>query len=150
MKRQILNHLTANGFVKSEDLTTLELLEKKLDKAKEKLQIAKDEVTHARQELNTAIEESLKKIETNKKELINIRKNEDEDPSFSSTYGLDDVKAKYEQTIAQLELKKNEIAKKIEGYKSDGSEKWDTFKHKLNHDLEELGKALKGFAMPEK
>lgn len=145
MEKTILKHLTVTGFVKGEDLTILELLEKKLDKAKEKLKIAKDEVTNAKKELNTAVEESLKKIETNKKELLNIGKNGDKDPTFSSTLRLDDVKAKYEQTIAQLELKKNEIVKKIEDYKSDGSEKWDTFKHKLNHDLEELGKALKGF-----
>lgn len=35
--------------------------------------------------------------------------------------------------------------KKIEEFKADGTEKWDSFKHKLNHDLEELGTALKGF-----
>ena len=28
---------------------------------------------------------------------------------------------------------------------TDGTEKWGSFKQKLNHDLEELGKALKGF-----
>jgi hypothetical protein len=150
MEKTILKHLTITGFVKGEDLTNCELLEKKLDKAKEKLKIAKDEVSKVKQELDIAVEESLKKIEINKKELSNIGKNGDEDPTFSSTLRLDDVKAKYEQTIAQLELKKNEIAKKIEDYKSDGSEKWDTFKHKLNHDIEELGKALKGFVTSEK
>ena len=51
----------------------------------------------------------------------------------------------YLRCSVQNKLRKNEIKKRIEEYKSDGSEKWDSFKHKLNHDLEELGKALKGF-----
>ena len=47
--------------------------------------------------------------------------------------------------MVALELRKNKIKKKIEEYNAEGTENWDSFKHKLNHDLEELGIALKGF-----
>ena len=38
-----------------------------------------------------------------------------------------------------------QIKKKIEEFNAEGSENWNSFKNKLNHDLEELGAALKGF-----
>ena len=47
--------------------------------------------------------------------------------------------------MAALELRKDKIKKKIEEYNAEGTEQWDSFKLKLNHDLDELGKALKGF-----
>ncbi len=145
MKKIILKHLTVKGFVKGEDLTNCEKLEKKLDEAKIKLKVAKKEVSEAKQKLNIALEESLIKIENDKNELKNIKNNEAGDSKLSSVFSSEQIKVKYEETMAELELRKNEIKKRIEEYKSDGSEKWDSFKHKLNHDLEELGKALKGF-----
>jgi len=47
--------------------------------------------------------------------------------------------------LVDLELKKDVIKKKISEYKDDGYEKWETFKHNLSGDMDELGKALKGF-----
>lgn len=49
--------------------------------------------------------------------------------------------------MSVLELRKNKIKLKIEEYNAEGAENWDSFKHKLNHDLEELGTALKGFVI---
>ena len=62
-------------------------------------------------------------------------------------FGTEQIKTKYKETITELELRREKIKKRIEEYKSDGSEKWESVKHKLNHDLEELGKTLKGFTM---
>ena len=95
--------------------------------------------------MNIALEESLIKIENDKKELKTIKNNDKDESILSSVFSSEQIKKKYEETVNELELKKNEIKKRIEEYKSDGSERWDSFKHKLNHDLEELGKALKGF-----
>jgi len=121
-------------------------LEKKLDLAKDKLKLAKKEVSKAKQELNLAVEEALKKIESDKKELKSIKNDEADVSTFSEIFGTEQIKSKYDETMTELELRKNEMKKRIEEYKSDGSEKWESFKHKLNHDLEGLGKALKGFA----
>ena len=45
MEKTILRHLTIQGFVKGKDLTNIELLENKLDLAKDKLKKAKKEVS---------------------------------------------------------------------------------------------------------
>jgi hypothetical protein len=150
MKNKILKHLTITGFVKGEDLTTIEMLEKNLAAVKVKMRSAKKEVAKARRELNSAVEDSLKKIEKEKKGMMNMRVAEPGETTFSSVFRFDDIKSKYEKTLAEIEVKKNEIAKKIAGYTSEGTEKWENFKPKLNHDLEELGKALKGFTQPAK
>jgi len=52
--------------------------------------------------------------------------------------------------VVELELRKNKIKKKIEEYNTEGTENWDSFKHKLNHDLEKSGIALKGFVTKSK
>ena len=52
--------------------------------------------------------------------------------------------------MVALELKKNKTKNKIEEYNAEGTENWDAFKLKLNHDLEELSTALKGFVTKSK
>jgi hypothetical protein len=49
--------------------------------------------------------------------------------------------------MAELELRKNKIKGKLEKYDIEGTENWYSFKHKLNHDPDELGRALKDFAV---
>ena len=55
--------------------------------------------------------------------------------------------AKYEKTLAELEQKASNMKKNLEEYKEEGKDKWDAFKVKFNHDLDELGKALKNFTV---
>jgi len=52
--------------------------------------------------------------------------------------------------MVALELKKNKTKNKIEEYNAEGTENWDSLKHKLNHDLEELSIALVGFVTKSK
>lgn len=160
MKKKILQHLTVKGFVIGEDLTNCERLEKKLEEAKlkfkhekkqvadakQKLKVSKKEISEARKKLNNALEESLAKIEIDQMELKKTKKNESDDSILASVFDSDQLKAKYEETLNDLETKKNEIKKKIEEFKLDKSEKWDSFKNKLSHDLDEFGKVLKGLA----
>jgi len=58
--------------------------------------------------------------------------------------------AKYEKKLVELEQKTSDMKKKLEEYKEEGKDKWDAFKLKFNHDLDELGKALKGFTVKSK
>ena len=53
--------------------------------------------------------------------------------------------AKYEKTLADLEQKASEIKKKVHEYKEEGKDKWAVYNDKFNHELDELGKALKNF-----
>nr|WP_321451363.1 hypothetical protein [uncultured Carboxylicivirga sp.] len=161
MKKTVLKHLTVIGFVKGEDLTKCEFLEKKMDDAKAKLNYAKKEVEEAKQKLihakkevveskqklDEALVESLEKVEKEKKDLKKDRETAPSGVLFSRGFSTNDIKNKYEEAITELELKKNEIEKRINMFKNDGSEKWESFKQKLTHDMEELGKALKSFTV---
>lgn len=145
MEKKIFKHLTVKGFVRRTDLTTCELMEKRLDEAKAKLKNAKKDVKAAKQKLNQALEEAILKIENKKKDIKETQNNIIDDPDSSSVLSIENIKLKFEETMVELELRKNKIKKEIEEYTDEGSENWDSFKHKLNHDLEELGIALKGF-----
>lgn len=142
MEKIILKHITVTGFAKGVDLSECEMLEEKLDRAQIKLVAAQKEVSEIKEQLSKAVEESLKKLEEEEnKSNVSIESDKNEESSF----GFDDIKSKYNKTIVEIEAKKTEIQKRLSEYRADGTEKWETFKHKLNHDLEELGKALKGF-----
>jgi hypothetical protein len=58
--------------------------------------------------------------------------------------------AKYEKTLAELELKTSDMKRKLVEYKKEGIDKWDSFKLKFNHDMDELGNALKNFTVKSK
>lgn len=145
MKKEILKHLTVTGFANNTDLSKIEILEKEHNEAKGRLKLAKKDVKDAKQKLNHAFEELINKIESQKVELEKTQSNLADDPESSSTSNIENIKSKYDEAMRALELRKNKIAKKIEEYNAEGAENWDSFKHKLNHDLEELGTALKGF-----
>jgi gas vesicle protein len=80
-----------------------------------------------------------------RRKLKNLRKKSDTEDESASGSITENLKSKYKETIEELETKKNKIKKKIAEYNVNGTEKWDTFKQKLTHDLEDLGKAFKGF-----
>jgi cell division septum initiation protein DivIVA len=142
MEKIILKHLTVTGFAKGIDLSRCEALEKKLESAQIKLVAAQKEVNETKEKLSIAVAESLKKLEEKENKMIKDIKSTSND---DSAFGIEDIKATYTHTMAELEAKKNEIQKKLSEYRADGTEKWDSFKQNLNQDLEELGKALKNF-----
>ena len=146
MKKNIRKHLTVVGFANSTDLSNCEILENELNEAKGRLKLAKKDVKDAKKKLNQALEVVIHKIENKKKELKETQSNLVNDPESSSAFNIENIKSKYDEAMVALELRKNKIKKKLEIYNIEGTENWDSFKHKLNHDLDELGKALKGFA----
>ena len=142
MEKIILKHLTVTGFAKGIDLSKCEALEKKLESSQIKLVAAQKEVNETKEKLSIAVAESLKKLEEKENKMT---KNIESESNDDSAFGFEDIKASYTNTMAELEVKKNEIQKKLSEYRADGTVKWDSFKLKLNQDLEELGKALKNF-----
>jgi len=145
MKKNKLRHLTVKGFAHSTDVSDCEILEKELNEAEDRLKLIKKEVKVAKQKLNEALEKAIHKIENKKNGMKETQNNLDDSSEPSSHFNMETIKSKYEETMAELELRKNKIKKKLEVYNIEGTENWDSFKHKLNHDLDELGKALKGF-----
>ena len=145
MKKNKLRHLTVKGFAHSTDVSDCEILEKELNEAEDRLKLIKKEVKVAKQKLNKALEKAIHKIENKKNGMKETQNNLDDSSESSSLFNMETIKSKYEETMAELELRKNKIKKKLEVYNMEATENWDSFKHKLNHDLDELGKALKGF-----
>ena len=145
MKKNILKHLTVVGFTNSTDISNCETLENELNEAKGRFKLAKKDMKDAKQKLNHALEDVINKIDNKKKEINETQNNLVNDPESLSTINIENIKSKYDEAMVALELRKNKIKKKIEEYNVEGTENWDSFKHKLNHDLEELGLAIKGF-----
>ncbi len=54
-----------------------------------------------------------------------------------------EARAAYKARIAELELKNTEMKVKLDEYKGEGNEKWAAFKAEFNHDMDELGRAIK-------
>ncbi len=111
-----------------------------------KVEDAKEKVSEAKKDLDQATEEYQIEIENYRKETaIKISENNKTIADFKVKieHEKKDVKAEYEKKIIQLEQKNKELKQKMDNYKAEGKEKWETFKTEFNHDMEELGKAFK-------
>ena len=56
----------------------------------------------------------------------------------------------YYKKIDLLEQKNKDIEAKIKTYKNDANSDWESFKREYNHDMNELGKALKDMTIDNK
>jgi len=143
MKKLILKHLTVSGYVKGIDLSNCDSLTKNLEDAQDKMTDARKNVKTAKQELNHALEDSIKKFENKNKIENKIKKGLKS--QFTAVLNNKEFKVIYEKKLIELERIKNDMKKKLEEYKSDGTETWDLLKHELAYDLEEIEKAVRSF-----
>jgi hypothetical protein len=60
------------------------------------------------------------------------------------------VDAKYNKNIDVLEQKNKDLKTKMDTYKNDASNDWESFKREFNHDMNELGNALKDLTVDNK
>ncbi|TDD98433.1 sll1863 family stress response protein [Flavobacterium cellulosilyticum] len=60
------------------------------------------------------------------------------------------IDAKYEKNIDLLEQKNSDLKVKIEKYKKQTNSDWQSFKREFNHDINEIGKALKDLTIDNK
>lgn len=60
------------------------------------------------------------------------------------------IDAKYDKNIEILEQKNNDLKVKMETYKNDTKQDWQSFKSEFNHDMDELGQSLKDFTVDNK
>jgi len=61
-----------------------------------------------------------------------------------------DMQAKYDKKIDDLEKANKKLKAKLADYKDDGKSNWAQFKTEFNHDMDELGSALKSFTVDNK
>lgn len=60
------------------------------------------------------------------------------------------IDAKYDKNIEILEQKNKDLKVKMETYKNDTNEDWQSFKREFNHDTDEIGQALKDLTVDNK
>ncbi|NRT14643.1 hypothetical protein HNP99_000987 [Flavobacterium sp. 28A] len=60
------------------------------------------------------------------------------------------IDSSYQNKVIQLEEKNQEMKMKLDNYKNDANENWDSFKTELNYDMNELGNALKDLTVDNK
>ena len=134
MKKSIFT-LALTTFVAGTILISCSTPAEKVNTAEANVQQADQELDEAKAEYERFKLESDQRIAANEKRIAELK-------AYSKNVKKD-MKDGYEKTIAELEAK-NEIMKaKVRDYKAEGNEKWQSFKREFNHDMDELGAALK-------
>jgi hypothetical protein len=111
----------------------------KVENAKEKLIDAKEELSQAQKD-SAADYENFKMVSESR-----IAKNEELIQAYKQS--MKDAKREWKSTdqkiVDDLEQKNINMRKKMEEYRIEGKDKWVEFKTEFNHDMDELGKAIK-------
>ena len=122
----------------------------KTGNAREKVQDVKDKVVDAAQELNQALNDSIQIFLKESEEKIIAYGKSIAEFKARIAKETEENKAKYEKKLAELEQKNSDMKKKLEDYKEEGKDQWTSFKSEFNHDMYELGEALKNFTVESK
>jgi len=154
MKKIILTLVVATAFLTGTILTGCQSSAQKEASARDKLQEAKQDLKNVQKDANAEAQKlaNAKEWETFKSDAeITIRNNE---------IRIADLRVKlnkqgtmldpmYEKKIETLEQQNKDLKKRIEDYEKSQSD-WETFKREFNHDMDELGKALKDLTVDNK
>ena len=113
--------------------------QKKVENAQEEVEKSQQDLKKAQEEFNMDYQKF--KLETENKILDNEKKiNELKEKKLNVKK---EDQTGYNEKIAQLEQKNNELKSKIDAYQFEGKEKWESFQKEFNHDMDELGQAIK-------
>jgi len=138
MKKTILR-FTITGVIVATSLTSFGQENKKAEKERKN-------VAEAQKDLGEAKADSAADFKAFKKDAeTKISENQKKIAELKAKKSSDDkkVKEKYDKNILALEKKNNELKKKIEGCTNTKTSKWSSFKREFNHDMDELGHAIK-------
>lgn len=108
-----------------------------------KVENAQENVVKANEELNQALKDSIQQYRiTTQEKLI---ANEKQLAEYKAKIAIQkkENKAKYEEELAKLVQKNNDLKIKLENYNEENEVKWEAFKTEFNRDMDELGKAFK-------
>jgi hypothetical protein len=109
-------------------LTSCNSPAEKVEAAEQNLDKAKADYT---KQYNAFKLESEEKISANEKIISDLK------------VQLKNKKGKFKYEVDSLEKRNLSMRGKVQEYKAGGNEQWKTFKMEFNHDLKELGEALK-------
>ena len=124
-----------------------EIAKDKVADAREDVQDAKEELMDARKEA-TAEEWKAFKDQTNATIHENEMRIADLKAKMKKTGNS--IDAMYAKKVEELEQKNEDIKVKVETYKNDRNSDWESFKREYNHDMNELGDALRDVTIDNK
>lgn len=153
MKKTILTMTVVALMTITASISYGQTADKKTEKARENVQEAKKEVVKAKQDLKEAQMDSVKEYNLFKQESnVKIKHNEKRIAELKLKYSKlnSEEKVEYQKKLAELEQKNTELNGKLNSYKIHEDKKWKSFKSEFNHDMNELGKALKDFTIKNK
>ncbi|HSD06343.1 hypothetical protein [Flavobacterium sp.] len=126
----------------------------KEEAAQENLQEAKEDVKDAREDLAEAKKQANKEEWESFKNDMNvaIEKNNLKIAELKEEIKKSGKKAgiEYNKKIDTLSARNQVLKEKIANYKNDANADWESFKREFNHDMDELGHALKDITVDNK
>jgi uncharacterized protein YccT (UPF0319 family) len=124
-------------------ITGCQQSDSKVEKARDKLQDAEEQVVVANQELNQTLNDSIQLFKKESGELIISYEKSIAELKTKLENEKEENKIIMEKKLALLEQKSEDLKIKLQEYEEEGTDKWTAFKNEFNHDLEQLGAALK-------
>lgn len=121
--------------------------QEKVQDAKENLQEAKDSLVAAKK---SATVEEWQAFKGETESIINENEARIAELKLKMKKTGKSLDAKYEKNIEVLEQKNKNLKVKIETYKNDANADWQSFKREFNHDMNEIGQALKDLTIDNK
>lgn len=138
MKKTILV-MTLATFILGTGLTSCNTSAENVEDAQENADEANEELDEANQEYM----EDLRAYRLEISERITVNESKIAELKVLVSAEKGEIKIIHEKEIARLEKRNRDLEEKLANYKGDGKEDWNEFKKEFNHDMEELGKALK-------
>jgi signal transduction protein with GAF and PtsI domain len=112
----------------------------------QKVEKAEDNVANAQADLDKAqsdYEKDVRDFRTHTDESIAANEMSIAELNKQAENAKQSLKKQLKSEIAALERKNAEMRRRMDEYRADGNEKWQSFKREFNHDMDELGSALK-------
>jgi uncharacterized protein YPO0396 len=138
MKKSIIK-MTASFCIIALSVTSCNNSAKTVEKAEEKVLEAKEELQRVNDSYKVEVEEYRKitndKIMSNNQSIIEFNARIDSQKK--------EAKADYTKKINELDKKNNDMKKRMEDYRADSKENWQSFKSEFGHDMDELGVAFR-------
>ena len=116
----------------------------------EKVEEAQENVAEANQDLDKANEEYLKDVATYRiqtAERVEANNKAISEFNEKAEHEKKEVREEYKKKIAELEQKNHAMKIKMDEYKAESKDNWETFKTEFNHDMDELGQAFKNLTV---
>jgi outer membrane murein-binding lipoprotein Lpp len=138
-----ISTLLFSAFLAGTIITGCQSSAEKVEDARENVQDAKDNMVIAKKELSIARIDSVQQFKKESEEKIKIQENSIADFKIRIANEKNMDKMKFEKKLEELEQKNIDMKKKLEEYKDEGQDNWTSFKNEFNHDMTELGDAIK-------